>query len=340
MAARTTKQRGQRPPKKQSKGDPCAYCKIPGHKEEDCYRKKREEKEKKAERKAGGKHSNTAAKAKASNSDDDSESASDTPVAANVACTSTAYNTVFVSANLAAEDLNEVNVDSGASHHLTPNLIWFERGTIRKLALPLPITTADGKVIYATKEGTLLFDVVGEGGVVTRGQFERTLYVPDLATTLISVTQLTRQHRHRLIFEGNNCNIISESTNRIVATAQRSKSNLYRLVGTPVVPHSTERPRAHIASVDINVLHERLGHLGHQNVQRLIRENLVTGVGTITGTPQFCEACVGGKQHRLPFPPRTALKASRKLEIVHSDVCGPFPTSLGGNKYFVTFIDH
>jgi hypothetical protein len=31
---------------------------------------------------------------------------------------------------------------------------------------------------------------------------------------------------------------------------------------------------------------------------------------------------------------------TERLELVHSDVCGPVtPLSLGGNKYFVTFID-
>lgn len=34
------------------------------------------------------------------------------------------------------------------------------------------------------------------------------------------------------------------------------------------------------------------------------------------------------------------IRSKRRLEIVHSDVCGPMSTeSIGGNKYFVTFID-
>ena len=34
------------------------------------------------------------------------------------------------------------------------------------------------------------------------------------------------------------------------------------------------------------------------------------------------------------------IRSSRKLELVHSDVCGPMHTeSIGGRKYFVTFID-
>ena len=44
--------------------------------------------------------------------------------------------------------------------------------------------------------------------------------------------------------------------------------------------------------------------------------------------------------HRNSFKPVGAVKSTRKLQIVHSDVCGPMHTeSIGGCKYFVTFID-
>ncbi|KAG8492727.1 hypothetical protein CXB51_010487 [Gossypium anomalum] len=47
-----------------------------------------------------------------------------------------------------------------------------------------------------------------------------------------------------------------------------------------------------------------------------------------------------GKQARLPFPTNTTWRASSKLELVHSDVCGPMRTeSLSGNRYFILFID-
>ncbi|PKA55182.1 Retrovirus-related Pol polyprotein from transposon TNT 1-94 [Apostasia shenzhenica] len=53
----------------------------------------------------------------------------------------------------------------------------------------------------------------------------------------------------------------------------------------------------------------------------------------------FCESCVLSKQCRVKFI--TSNKRSKNIsEYVHSDVWGPSPvTSLGGAKYFVTFID-
>ena len=52
-----------------------------------------------------------------------------------------------------------------------------------------------------------------------------------------------------------------------------------------------------------------------------------------------CDHCLVGKQHRASFK-RKSTRRQGKLELVHSDVCGPIEVeSLGGNRYFVTFID-
>ena len=52
-----------------------------------------------------------------------------------------------------------------------------------------------------------------------------------------------------------------------------------------------------------------------------------------------CDHCLAGKPHRESFAKKSTRK-KEKLDLVHSNVCGPIEVeSLGGNKYFVTFID-
>ena len=59
-----------------------------------------------------------------------------------------------------------------------------------------------------------------------------------------------------------------------------------------------------------------------------------------TDALDFCEGCVEGKMSRKPFKPAGGIKSTRKLQLVHSDVCGPMSVqSFRGNRYFVTFID-
>ena len=59
-----------------------------------------------------------------------------------------------------------------------------------------------------------------------------------------------------------------------------------------------------------------------------------------TSKLSFCEGCVEGKMQCKPFKPLTHQQSKRKLELVHSDVCGPLQVeSIGGSRYSVTFID-
>jgi hypothetical protein len=66
----------------------------------------------------------------------------------------------------------------------------------------------------------------------------------------------------------------------------------------------------------------------------------------VTGLPDFkvdhegvCKGCAQGKDIKNPFSKRDN-KAEGVLELIHSDVCGPMPsTSLSGYVYYVSFID-
>jgi hypothetical protein len=52
-----------------------------------------------------------------------------------------------------------------------------------------------------------------------------------------------------------------------------------------------------------------------------------------------CKGCAQGKNIKNPFP-KSESKSEGVLELIHSDVCGPMPsTSLSGYVYYVSFID-
>ena len=87
--------------------------------------------------------------------------------------------------------------------------------------------------------------------------------------------------------------------------------------------------------------HQRYGHLSTNNLRLLRDQKLVSGMDFPSAKEsEFCEGCAHGKQKRAPFPNGQATRASEILKIVHSDVCGPMQeNSLGGSRYFVTFID-
>ena len=89
----------------------------------------------------------------------------------------------------------------------------------------------------------------------------------------------------------------------------------------------------------VGIWHQRLGHLNVQSMKEL--QSMVSGLHLGHCSMNVtCEGCIQGKQQRKPFPSGVATRAKQLLELVHSDVCGPMRTpSLGGARYFVTFID-
>ena len=53
-----------------------------------------------------------------------------------------------------------------------------------------------------------------------------------------------------------------------------------------------------------------------------------------------CEACVKGKHHRVPFSKRSKWRATERLQLIHSDLCGPINSPSNSQiRYFISFID-
>lgn len=69
---------------------------------------------------------------------------------------------------------------------------------------------------------------------------------------------------------------------------------------------------------------------------------MVIGIPQIkkTDEPEKYVDCLVGKQHRESVPKKSLWRASRRLQLIHSDLCGPIsPASNSDKKYFLTFID-
>jgi hypothetical protein len=85
--------------------------------------------------------------------------------------------------------------------------------------------------------------------------------------------------------------------------------------------------------------HKRFGHLNFKSLGNMNSKKRVHGIPAIKKLEKSCNVCMRGKQPRLSFASEVAPRANHALGVVHSDVCGPFPEpSLGGNKYFVSFM--
>lgn len=237
---------------------------------------------------------------------------------------SNAFSAVFLSGNFSQTDWY---IDSGASCHLTSKQDWLMITT--KQHNVKEIVIADKSRVPVNGCGDVqITTVVGD----TEYQIPVTevLYVPKLATNLLSVSQLMAKG-NIVTFKDSHCYIYNRRR-ELVATADLT-GGVYKL--------KIKQPDCLLASVSGDVWHRRLGHLNSKDLN-IMRDGAVQGM-SFTDKAHIsktnCIVCCEGKQARLPFA-NVGNRGSELLNVVHADICGPMEVkSIGSKKYFLLFVD-
>ncbi|WVZ03358.1 hypothetical protein V8G54_024164 [Vigna mungo] len=87
-----------------------------------------------------------------------------------------------------------------------------------------------------------------------------------------------------------------------------------------------------------NLWHRRLDHMSEKGMRIMHSKGKLPSLQSIEF--DMCEDCILGKQKRVSFQRSGRIPKKERLELVHSDVWGPTTvSSIGGKRYFVTFID-
>ena len=159
------------------------------------------------------------------------------------------------------------------------------------------------------------------------------VYAPTMAYNMLSVRAMSRTGK-QTIFNEHTCQVVKNGKFLVEGTVS---DGLYCLN----MHTSKERPTSAGLVADINLWHQRLAHVHVDGIRHMCRHNVVEGmkIDMKKGVSR-CEACVYGKSTRAPIPHQGGPCAENVLDLVHTDVCSPFPVeSLGGSKYFVSFVD-
>ena len=156
------------------------------------------------------------------------------------------------------------------------------------------------------------------------------LYVPNYNVNLLSVNKAVNFH-HRFIFNESRARMILSDGREIHLTKNSALCFLKVTYQNTVNPSICSETRQSIKG-DINLWHKRLGHLNKVDVKCTI--------GCDGDTKDPGDTCAMGKQASQPVPKKAVNKATKPLELVYSDILGPFEVaSLNGSKYAITFID-
>ena len=222
-------------------------------------------------------------------------------------------------------------IDSGASSHMTKEkhvLINFQ-----EFEDPENVALGDGRVVKALGSGRVQMNMLFPGTEAKKAVLHDVLYVPKLTCNLFSVRAAVAKG-NAVEFGPNKCCIWDE--NGKLRGKGSLADKLYQL-DCQVVSSGY----ASVAQSRSDLWHQRLGHVHESRLKKCVQNECVQGFDIeIITELSFCEGCLAGKMCRKPFPTVGRIWSTRKLQLVHSDVCGPMQTqSIGGAKYFVTFID-
>ena len=217
-------------------------------------------------------------------------------------------------------------IDSGATFHMTSRREWFQ-----------DYEPVSGGSVYSCNDHALKIVGIGTIKLKLHDGMVRTIrnvrHVNGLKKNLLSLGQLDDLDCKILIEKG----ILTISRGALLLMkGEKIASKLYLLKGETV-----QEGEAFVASNNSNenasiMWHKKLGHMSEQGMKILAEQSLLPGL-TKVALP-FCENCIISKQHRLKFS-TSKFRSQETLELVHSDVWQAPVTSLGGARYFVSFID-
>jgi hypothetical protein len=81
--------------------------------------------------------------------------------------------------------------------------------------------------------------------------------------------------------------------------------------------------------------HYRLGHISRERIARLIKDDILISLDF--SNSDYCIDCIKGK-YAKQVKKGEAKRSAGVLEIIHTDICGPFPVKyVDGFDSFITF---
>ena len=221
-------------------------------------------------------------------------------------------------------------VDSGESSHMTHEKELLT--DYREFEKPEKVGLGDGRSVEALGVGNVHLSMVFNVSDPKRTVVHQVLYVPKLACNLFSVRRAAAKG-NSVKFSHSKCWI--RDRNGKLRGMGSLVDKIYHLNCEPATKEEVSAALEERSDADL--WYQRLGHLNKQQLMKIVDKELVSGM-TINGNAQlsFCEGCVQGKMHsyRQSFKLVGDIRSTRKLQLVHSDVCGPMHTVIWWEKIF------
>lgn len=214
-------------------------------------------------------------------------------------------------------------MDSGATDHVTSEL---KKVTTReKYNRQDQVHTASGSGMDIRHVGSSILHTPNSSI-----HLNKILHVPQAHKNLVFVHRLARDNDVFLEFHPDNFFIKDQDTRSTILEG-RCEKGLYPL------KVQQNKQALGVTKASTSLWHHRLGHASSHVVHQILQRHKLPFIRDLN-KHIVCDACQKGKSHQLPYP-NSFSSSSTPLELVHLDVWGLAPTSVGRNNYYVSFID-
>ena len=209
------------------------------------------------------------------------------------------YCSDFCSEAHTASNQSRIIIDSGASHHFSPDHSKFLN--YEEFVNHEPIKAADRCTFHALGKGDIQIRLPNRNEKSTLVTLKEAYYSPIMAFTLISVSSIDRAG-FSLVIKGGICEIRS-SKSKVIGRIPQIQGLYHVFNNNKSSSQSTHSANVTVKQISISKLHQRMGHVNHEDLRQMVEKGMVTGINVnLTSKPDFCEACMKAKATHKPFP--------------------------------------
>lgn len=188
------------------------------------------------------------------------------------------------------------------------------------------VKLGNGEFIDAKGRGSVMIKTPSGNKVI-----HDVLYVPKIDQNLLSLGQMV-ENNYSLSFKNKTCIIHDPRGSLLMTVAMRDRSFHWR----PKFEHALPS-----LVTDSDIWHKRYGNFNFFALKSMHDKDLVKNMPAVQDSSCVCKICQLGKMVRKPFKKGPAARATTKLQLFYSDICGPMQNlSLGGCRFFMLFIDN
>ena len=218
-------------------------------------------------------------------------------------------------------------LDTGASSHMTGMRSFFKSIDENQRGL---IKFGDESSIAFEGKGLIIVSYSNGEELILDG----VLFAPTLKVNILSLGKLDDDGFTSTL--GGGILSIFDNKGNVFSRIRKSRGSMYLIKLSISELYQITREEED----GVWLWHHRLCHQSFRAIDDMRRSDMVSVLPKFRFSNHLCRNCVAGKHNRSSFLNKSEYRASKRLQLIHGDICGSIkPSTVGGRRYYFLLID-